>query len=744
MKSVLKRLVRKSQAICGRPAGPGKSPTIQSLEWVLAHRIPYGGIRVHSRHERAYPEVTGYFIPTLLAYGEKELAKDFIRWLMCIQRPDGSFADPDQGRPHVFDTGQVLRGLLAGMKHVPQAEDAARRAADYLVTAMVEQGRGGFGTSYDGNIPESVQLYVLPPLIEAGRIFQKDNYRKAGDQCLAYYCGHEDFLRKGDLTHFLGYELESLIDLGRAELAKPVLDYLRKEQREDGSIRGIGGAGWVCTPGQAQLAICWYKIGEHSPADRAMEWLEKHQTRNGGFLGSYGFGADYFSKTELSWAVKFYLDAHQWRVRSFIDRKASIFPSEVKAEDGRLQALVKYIGSGDKVLEVGCGKGRFLKAIQEKFPQNKCTGADISATLMAYVPQGVHRIEGPMEALNITDNAFDVSFSVEAVEHSTNIEAAVNEMIRVTRPGGWVMIIDKERSQWGRLVCPSWERWPGREELIGLLQQGCDEVSCEPVGYDGKPADGFMMLWKGRKRSGLNGSQWNKVLNRIADKHDVLKRIQGNTVLPWGQEIILSTRVGQRVLEVGSGTGEMSLRLALAGRTVTVLDISEECLDFTRECAKEIEIFVETVKADATRPLKMFNDNQFECVWCSGLLEHFEPEIRTSMLKEWARISSDRVITLVPNAGCLAYRIGKTIQEEAGRWIYGWEMPIKSLRDEFEAVGLEVVEEYSLAGHWALNFMPKDHPLRTALADWVKEKTEQELRDMNQGYLLLTKGVKRK
>ncbi|MFA5864850.1 MAG: methyltransferase domain-containing protein [Phycisphaerae bacterium] len=720
-----------------RSSGPARA-----LSWVRANRLSFGGIKVHSRHPGAYPEVTGYLLPTLLDYGEKSLAMDCLRWLLCIQHGDGSYCDPDQGQPYVFDTGQVLRGLLAGVDLLPGVSEAARRSADYLCSQMVDGGRVGFGSRYAGSVPESVHLYVLPALHRASEIFVDEKYRLAAQRCLEFYIAHENFLRKSDLTHFLAYELEALIDLGRDDLAKPVLDYLRREQKADGWVRGIGGAEWVCTPGLAQLAICWYKTGQWEAADRAVEWLEKHQCSNGGLRGSYGRGATYFPKVELSWALKFYLDAHHLRVLSFMARNASVLPSHVPVDDGRVRAVLDLIRPGDQIVEVGCGKGRFLRAIKEIHPQNRVTGVDISPVLLSQAPESIERIESPMEALPLADNGFDVVFSVEAIEHSANVEAAVAEMIRIAKPGGWVAIIDKQQSQWGRLVCPSWERWPDAQKISKLLNRGCDEVICMTVGCDGKAADGLMMVWKGRKRSRLTGSQWNNLLISSAYRKSVLDRIRRNQIFPWGQDIILSTKPGDRVLEVGSGTGEISLFLALAGRSVTILDISRESLEFTRGCAEELGVSIETVCGDATKEFSFFRDNQFDCVWSSGLLEHFVSTERMAMLREWSRVSSGRVITLLPNAGCLAYRIGKADQEEAGTWSYGHETPIKSMRSEFKAAGLHVVAEYSVGIQWAFSFLPYIHPLRSPLVSWMEGKTETELQDLNQGYLLITQGTK--
>lgn len=718
------------------------SPPSRALAWLRAHELPTGGIRVHSAHAHAYPEVTGYIIPTLLPYGERDLATRLVRWLIAIQRGDGAYTDPDGGLPYVFDTAQALRGLLAGADLAPGALPAARRAADYLCAQMVDGGRGGFGLRYTGDIPESVHLYALPPLVEAADRLGRPAYRDAAKRCLDYYAAHPQALQTEPLTHFLAYELEALIDLGRSDLAISTLERLRDQQTPDGAVRGREGVRWVCTPGLAQLAICWYKTGQWEPADRALAWLEAHQQPSGGFLGSYGPGADYFPDVELSWAAKFYLDAHLLRTLAFFERNAHIFPDTVAADDGRRQALLAVIRPHDRILEVGCGKGRFLKALKATHLAADCLGVDISPSLLAHVPADIPTRQGALEAIPCSDDSFDVVFSVEAIEHSANPQAAVAEMIRVARPGGWVVIIDKQEAQWGRLACPPWERWPVAEELAALLRQGCDNVSWEAVSYDGHPADGLMLAWRGQKRSPLTGAAWNATLVAAADRQALLKRVRSNQRTPWAQEVLLATAPDERVLEIGSGTGEISLSLALAGRQVTILDISQESLDFAQSCAADLNLALEVMCSDAQQPLP-FPDNYFDCVWSSGLLEHFTSAERCAMLREQRRITRDRVLALVPNAACVAYRAGKALMEREGRWPYGLETPIHSLRNDFAAAGLQVVAEYSVGSRHALNFLPPEHPLRQMLAAQLEQMTEAQLDEWNQGYLLVTIGVKR-
>jgi ubiquinone/menaquinone biosynthesis C-methylase UbiE len=181
--------------------------------------------------------------------------------------------------------------------------------------------------------------------------------------------------------------------------------------------------------------------------------------------------------------------------------------------------------------------------------------------------------------------------------------------------------------------------------------------------------------------------------------------------------------------------------LAQAGRKVSVLDISKESLEFVRSSAEELGVSLEIVEADATKSLP-FPDNAFDCVWSSGLLEHFSHTERLSMLREQARITRGRVISIVPNATCIAYRVGKGYQEEHGIWPYGLETPILSMQREFEASGLRVTSEYSVGAKHALSFLPPKHPMRSILSAWMESVSLEELQQCNQGYLLITIGYK--
>jgi malonyl-CoA O-methyltransferase len=301
----------------------------------------------------------------------------------------------------------------------------------------------------------------------------------------------------------LAYELEALIDLGRAEIAMPVLERLRAEQRPDGAVPGTGGVQWVCAPGLAQLAVCWYKLGLWEPADLAMRWLEAHQESSGGFRGGYGENAWYFPDREPSWAAKFFLDAHALRMVSYFDREAAGALAPISQDDGRVRAILSVLGPRDNVLQVGCGNGQILKAVRDAQPGTTCTGVESSEALLRDVPAGVRAVQGFQENIPCPEAAFDVAFSVQTIEHSANIQAAVEELLRVTKPGGWIVIVHGKRIQWGQSRTP-WIREPSAAWMSRWLGRGCDHVTAESVGLpdEARPyPPGLMIAWKGLKRS---------------------------------------------------------------------------------------------------------------------------------------------------------------------------------------------------------------------------------------------------
>lgn len=293
-----------------------KKPSHQrAMEWFRRHMLPDQGVIVHTRQAVPYPEVTGYFIPTLYRWNETELARTCTRWLLSIQCPDGAFPAPD-GVPYTFDTGQVMRGLCAALDDLGEVERPLRLACDWILGQMSPDGQLKTPSTelWTGIANDLIHTYVLPPLKEAGSRLGVTEYVESAEFILAYYRQQDELVPFNRLSHFHAYAMEALCELGEFELASQGMADVARYQRSDGSIPAYPDVDWVCSTGMAQYAVVWYMLNKKQEADRAMAYLEKIQNKSGGFFGSYGQGAKYIPGAEISWAVKYFLDAHYLRM----------------------------------------------------------------------------------------------------------------------------------------------------------------------------------------------------------------------------------------------------------------------------------------------------------------------------------------------------------------------------------------------------------------------------------------------
>lgn len=282
----------------------------RAMDWFKAHRVPGQGVIVHTRRPVPYPEVTGYFIPTLYAWNEDAAARSCVEWLLTVQLADGAFPAPD-GVAYSFDTAQVMRGLNAALQRGEPVGEALRRAADWLLGQIDGDGRLGTpSTELWGDIANDlIHVYAAFPLIQAGELLGRPQYVAGGRRMQAHYCAQSGLVPFNRLSHFHAYAMEALCELGEWELARSGMADVARVQRADGAVPAYRDVEWICSTGVAQYAGVWYRLGERGRADRALRYVETIQNPSGGFLGSYGKGAKYISGAEISWAVKYYLDA---------------------------------------------------------------------------------------------------------------------------------------------------------------------------------------------------------------------------------------------------------------------------------------------------------------------------------------------------------------------------------------------------------------------------------------------------
>jgi SAM-dependent methyltransferase len=96
------------------------------------------------------------------------------------------------------------------------------------------------------------------------------------------------------------------------------------------------------------------------------------------------------------------------------------------------------LAAGRKVLEVGCGTGLVLERVAAVAAQAR--GIDLSPGMLARArARGLAVDEGSATALPYPDASFDLTYSFKVLAHVPELDRALAEMARVTRPNGHVV-----------------------------------------------------------------------------------------------------------------------------------------------------------------------------------------------------------------------------------------------------------------------------------------------------------------
>jgi ubiquinone/menaquinone biosynthesis C-methylase UbiE len=154
--------------------------------------------------------------------------------------------------------------------------------------------------------------------------------------------------------------------------------------------------------------------------------------------------------------------------------------------DDQAAALVERVGRDADVLEVGCGTGLVLERVA-RFAR-RAEGVDLSPEMLAHArARGLEVREGDCTALPFDDDRFDVVYSFKVLAHVARVEAAIEEMLRVVRPGGHVVFdaYNRRSLRWlvkrvtgARATSSSFDeaaigtRWSSPAEALALVPAG--------------------------------------------------------------------------------------------------------------------------------------------------------------------------------------------------------------------------------------------------------------------------------
>ena len=167
------------------------------------------------------------------------------------------------------------------------------------------------------------------------------------------------------------------------------------------------------------------------------------------------------------------------------------------AQQTVLEVMEQHISTPpNAVLDVGCGTGRLLRSIHERWPDAALTGVDPTAGMVEMARELTSYATFKLsfaEELPLPDASVDVVTSTFSFHHWSNQAAGLREIARVLRPEGYFFLADAMVPGWLTRFLPV-ERFRRPAQIQSLFQQAGLHVLHQQIAvYD------WVLITVGRK-----------------------------------------------------------------------------------------------------------------------------------------------------------------------------------------------------------------------------------------------------
>lgn len=152
-----------------------------------------------------------------------------------------------------------------------------------------------------------------------------------------------------------------------------------------------------------------------------------------------------------------FIDGHRidkQRVARSFSRAAATYDSAARLQrrvgDELLVALAEEAPPDWRprvVADIGCGTGRFTRALKSRYPSATCAGIDLAKGMVVYAghharergDEGIHWLCGDAEQLPLEDGSLDLAYSNFTFQWCQQPAPLMAELCRVLRPGGMLV-----------------------------------------------------------------------------------------------------------------------------------------------------------------------------------------------------------------------------------------------------------------------------------------------------------------
>jgi ubiquinone/menaquinone biosynthesis C-methylase UbiE len=187
------------------------------------------------------------------------------------------------------------------------------------------------------------------------------------------------------------------------------------------------------------------------------------------------------------------------------ERRAAVQAERAAALAERLDDLLTLAGD-ERALDVGAGAGAFAFALAPRVREVVAVEIDeeLAARARADAPANVEVVVVDGEHLPFDSFSFDLAGTLRTLHHTRRPELLVAELVRVTRPGGTILVVDQlapsdplaafELTRFEQARDPSTTRVLADADLRGLFDSNSLVLRRELVEHETRDIDAYLDL----------------------------------------------------------------------------------------------------------------------------------------------------------------------------------------------------------------------------------------------------------
>ena len=210
-----------------------------------------------------------------------------------------------------------------------------------------------------------------------------------------------------------------------------------------------------------------------------------------------------------------------------VEQRAELQAQRAAALAARLEDWVPTKGD-ERALDVGAGTGAFAFAIAPRVREVVALEVDegMAAQAKADAPANVEIVVGDGEHLTFEDFSFDLAATLRTLHHTKRPELLVAELVRVTKPGGTILVVDQlapneplasfELTRFEHARDPSTTRILADVDLRGLFDSNNLVLRRDEVVREPRDLEAYLDL------AGCEGPDRERVRNLVPSGYEAL------------------------------------------------------------------------------------------------------------------------------------------------------------------------------------------------------------------------------